>query len=418
MLQKVLIIGKVWPEPKSSAAGSRMMQLVDVFLDQGWNINFASAANESEFSDDLNDLEIKKHNIELNNSSFDDFIKELQPNLVLFDRFTTEEQYGWRVAEHCPDALRILDTEDLHCLRAARQTALKEKRPFETSDLMSTVAKRELASIYRCDLSLIISEYEMQILADFFKVDPSILLYLPFLLEPLTEEEQSQWPDFLSRKNFISIGNFLHEPNWDAVLFLKQEIWPLIRKQLPDAELHVYGAYPSQKVLELNNSKEGFIIKGRAEDAASVMRQARVCIAPLRFGAGLKGKLIEAMLNGTPSVTTDIGAESMHGTLNWCGEIANTAQNLAEAALKLYRNEDLWIQSRKNGTNIISRIFNKSTHRSAFLSKLKSTQGTLTQHRLNNFTGAMLMQHTALSSRYMALWIEEKNKRKDPQSSV
>ncbi len=418
MLQKVLIIGKVWPEPKSSAAGSRMMQLIHLFQTQSWEVSFASAANESEFSDDLKDLEIKKYHIELNNSSFDDFIKELQPNLVLFDRFTTEEQYGWRVAEHCPDALRILDTEDLHCLRAARQKALKEKRTFESSDLMSTIAKRELASIYRCDLSLIISEFEMQLLTDFFKVDASLLLYLPFLLEPLTEEEQSKWPDFSSRKNFISIGNFLHEPNWDAVLFLKQEIWPLIRKQLPDSELHVYGAYPSQKVVELNNAKEGFVIKGRAVDASMVMRQARVCIAPLRFGAGLKGKLIEGMLNGTPSVTTNIGAESMHGTLNWCGEIANTAEDFAKAALKLYTHEDLWIQSQKNGVTIIHSIFNKNTHASAFLSRLKLIQETLTQHRLTNFTGAMLLQHTALSSRYMALWIEEKNKRKDSPSSV
>ncbi len=418
MLQKVLIIGKVWPEPKSSAAGSRMMQLIHFFLAQDWEVSFASASNESEFSDDLKDLEIKKYSIELNNSSFDDFIKELRPHLVLFDRFTTEEQYGWRVAEHCPDTLRILDTEDLHCLRAARQKALKEKRTFENSDLMSTVAKRELASIYRCDLSLIISEYEMQLLTHFFKVDPSLLLYLPFLLEPLTEEEQSRWPDFSSRKNFISIGNFLHEPNWDAVLFLKQEIWPLIRKQLPDAELHVYGAYPSQKVVELNNAKEGFVIKGRAVDASMVMRQARVCIAPLRFGAGLKGKLIDAMCNGTPSVTTDIGSESMHGTLNWCGEIANTAEDLVKAALKLYTHEDCWIQSQKNGVTIIHSIFNKNTHSSGFLSTLKLIQETLPQHRLTNFTGAMLLQHTALSSRYMALWIEEKNKRKDSPSSV
>lgn len=409
-MQRILIIGKVWPESRSSAAGSRMMQLIHLFLEQGWQVNFASTANQSEFSDELSGVGISKFNIELNNSSFDRFVKELQPTLVLFDRFTSEEQFGWRVAEHCPDAIRILDTEDLHCLRAARQLALKEKRAFEKNDLMNPVSMRELASIYRCDLSLIISDVELNLLKDFFKVDAALLHYLPFMLEAPDEKSRSEWPDFDARRHFISIGNFLHEPNWDAVLFLKQEIWPLIRKQLPKAELHVYGAYPTQKVFELNNVKEGFLIKGRAEEVNSVMRRARVCIAPLRFGAGLKGKLIDAMLCGTPSVTTDIGAEAMHEKLNWPGEIANSAEDLAQAAVNLYSDKNLWKQAGENGIHIVKKLFSNKEQGSAFLSRLHLLQHTIKQQRLNNFTGAMLMQQTTLSSRYMALWIEAKNK--------
>ena len=83
----------------------------------------------------------------------------------------------------------------------------------------------------------------------------------------------------------------MHEPNWQSVLHLKNIIWPLIKKQLPKAEVHIYGAYPSQKVLQLNNKKDAFLVKGRAENVASVMEKAKVCLAPLLFGAGLKGKL-------------------------------------------------------------------------------------------------------------------------------
>lgn len=409
-MQRVLIIGKVWPESRSSAAGSRMMQVIHLFLEQDWQVNFASAANESEFSDDLARLAVSKHKIELNNSSFDRFVKELQPTLVLFDRFTSEEQFGWRVAEQCPDALRILDTEDLHCLRAARQLAVKEKRDFEKNDLMNPVSMRELAGIYRCDLSLIISDVELNLLKDFFRVDAALLHYLPFMLEAPDEKSRSEWQDFDTRQHFISIGNFLHEPNWDAVLFLKQEIWPLIRKQLPKAELHVYGAYPTQKVFELNNAKEGFLIKGRAEDVNLVMQQARVCIAPLRFGAGLKGKLVDAMLCGTPSVTTDTGAEAMHGKLSWAGKIANSAEDIAQAAVNLYSDRNVWKRAQENGIHILEEFFSKKEQGSAFLSRLNSLQQTIQQHRMNNFTGAMLMQNTTLSSRYMALWIEAKNK--------
>lgn len=409
-MQRILIIGKVWPESRSSAAGSRMMQLIVFFLEQGWQVNFASAANESEFSDTLNGTAVNKHRIELNNSSFDHFVKELQPTFVLFDRFTSEEQFGWRVAEQCPDAIRILDTEDLHCLRTARQLALKEKRGFEKNDLMNTVSKRELASIYRCDLSLIISNFELNLLKEFFRVDGELLHYLPFMLDAPNKKNRAEWPDFEARQHFISIGNFLHEPNWDAVLFLKQEIWPLIRKQLPKTELHVYGAYPTQKVFEMNNVKEGFLIKGRAEDVNPVMRQARVCIAPLRFGAGLKGKLIDAMLCGTPSVTTNIGAEAMHGNLNWAGEIASCAEDIAQAAINLYSDQNTWKLAQENGIHILKKFFSKKEQAPVFLSRLHLLHQTIKQHRLNNFTGAMLMQHTTLSSRYMALWIEAKNK--------
>jgi glycosyltransferase involved in cell wall biosynthesis len=410
--QNILILGKVWPEPASSAAGSRMLQLIHLFLEQRWKVSFASAASDSEFAVDLKSMGVQKYTIELNNGSFDTFIKEMNPGIVLFDRFTTEEQFGWRVAEHCPCALRILDTEDLHCLRAARHLALKEKRSFEMNDLVNDIARREIAGMYRSDLSLVISGFEMQLLQDFFKVDQTLLHYIPFLLDPVTEEESSKWPSFSSRAHFISIGNFLHEPNWDAVLFLKQEIWPLIRKQLPKAELHIYGAYPSHKVFDLHNLKEGFLVKGRANDAKEVMSQARVCMAPLRFGAGIKGKLADAMVCGTPSITTSVGAEAMHGSLPWNGEISNSAEEIAKAAVRLYTDEMLWKQAQQNGIKIINEIYSKEIYENKFVSKMVSLKNTLHEHRLKNFTGGMLLHHTALSSRYMALWIEAKNKNK------
>ena len=97
-----------------------MLQLINVFRQEGWKITFASAAAASPFMADLKALDVDSAGIELNSGSFDDFAKRLQPSVVLFDRFMTEEQFGWRVAECCPDALRVLDTEDLHCLRSAR----------------------------------------------------------------------------------------------------------------------------------------------------------------------------------------------------------------------------------------------------------------------------------------------------------
>jgi glycosyltransferase involved in cell wall biosynthesis len=353
---------------------------------------------------------VKQVSVKLNDSSFDDYVRELNPQIVLFDRFMTEEQFGWRVADQCPDALRILDTEDLHCLRHARHQALKENRDFKNADLLNDHAKREIASIYRCDLSLIISEYEMELLKTVFKVDEGLLHYLPFMLNPILEADQKSWLSFEERKHFVTIGNFLHAPNWDAVQHLKTDIWPLIRKQLPEAEMHVYGAYCSDNHRQLHSQKDGFLIKGRAEDAQEVISQARVLLAPLRFGAGLKGKLVEAMQNGTPSVTTSIGAEAMHGNLAWSGEVADLPESFANAAIRLSTDEIAWKKTQQNGVSIINQVYSKEKLGSEFIQRIKDTLTNFLDHRQRNFIGSMLMHHTMRSTEFMSRWIEAKNK--------
>ena len=410
--QQILIIGSVWPEPNSTAAGNRMLQLIRVFKSQNWEISFASAASKSEYSYNLESHGITQHHIELNNSSFDEFIKNLQPNIVMFDRFMIEEQFGWRVNQHCPNALTIIDTEDLHCLRFARQEAYKQNKTFSTNDLFSDTAKREIASILRCDASIIISKYEFNLLQSVFKIDKSKLIYTPFLLDEISESHTKKWQSFQSRQHFVSIGNFLHEPNWNSVLYLKETIWPLIKKQLPKAELHIYGAYPSQKVLQLHNEREGLIIKGRAENVASVMSSAKVCLAPLRFGAGLKGKLIDAMLNGTPSVTTEIGAEGMHENLIWPGAIENLPQQFAEKAVELYTNETTWHTAQQAIGPIINTCFSYTKHSETLVSYIEYLSKNIIQHRQENFIGSILNYQHNHATKYMALWIEEKNKTK------
>lgn len=410
--QHVLIIGFVWPEPNSSAAGGRMVQLISIFKEQGFEVTFASPAMDSDYMVDLNSLGVKKKSIALNCSSFDVFVKELNPSIVLFDRFMIEEQFGWRVAENCPNALRLLDTEDLHCLRLARQKAFKENRPFSTDDLLEEdVAKREIASILRCDVSLMISEYEMELLQTVFKIDSNLLYYLPLLLEPIEDSMIQKSPSFEERNNFVFIGNFLHEPNWNAVQYLKETIWPLIRKQLPEAVLHIYGAYPSQKVLQLHQPKQGFYIMGRADDAQEVVKNARVVLAPLRFGAGIKGKLLEAMQCGTPSVTTTIGAESMCGDLPWNGFVTDNPQVFADKAIELYQEKLLWLKAQKNGFEIVEKRYLKSVFENDFVEHILETQTHLKQHRLHNFMGSMLQHHTLTSTKYMSRWIEEKNRK-------
>jgi glycosyltransferase involved in cell wall biosynthesis len=137
---------------------------------------------------------------------------------------------------------------------------------------------------------------------------------------------------------------------------------------MPKAVLYIYGAYPSQKVLQLHQPKQGFFILGRADNAQVVVRNARVMLAPLRFGAGIKGKLLEAMQCGTPSVTSTIGAESMCGDLPWNGFIADDTQIFADNAVELYHNKNLWYEAQENGFRIIEKRYLKSKFENDFIS--------------------------------------------------
>ncbi|CAH0154366.1 MULTISPECIES: glycosyltransferase [unclassified Pedobacter] len=406
--KKLLIIGFVWPEPTSSAAGTRMIQLIDLFLSKGYQINFASAASKSDFSYDFSKTSVVEQQIKLNDESFNVFLKELNPEMVLFDRFMVEEQYGWRVQQECPNALRILDTEDLHCLRSARQQSDKKKQVL---DLFSDTAKREIASILRCDLSIMISEVEMDILKNQFKIDPSLIYYLPFLEEEIDQQVIEKWIPFENRADFVFIGNFLHEPNWNTVQVLKTKIWPVLRKRLPGANLNIFGSYPSQKVLQLDNKGEKFLIKGRALDAKETIAKHRILLAPIQFGAGVKGKFIDAMQVGTPSVTTSVGAEAMKGNLDWNGSIEDNLELFIDEAVKLYQDKNSWQIAQQNGVQIINQRYSAKYFTDQFIKEVEKLASDLRAHRQNNFFGQLLNHHTAQSTKYMSLWIEEKNRK-------
>ncbi|NHM03042.1 glycosyltransferase family 4 protein [Flavobacterium difficile] len=403
-MNKILIISSVWVEPNSSAAGSRMLQLIRFFQSEKYDLEYASIASESEYSIDLSSLGILQHAVQINDSAFDELLLQINPDIVLFDRFMVEEQFGWRVSNVLPNAIKILDTEDLHCLRQARHEAVKKNSKILNYN--SDVAKREIAAIFRCDLSLMVSNYEMNLLQTIFQVPKSILFYLPIWIENFTPEK----PDFHSKQDFVFIGNFYHEPNWDSVLVLKNEIWLKLKDLLPYAKLNIYGAYPTQKVHQLHNPKERFFIHGRAESAEEVICSARVLLAPIRFGAGIKGKLLECMQYGTPSVTTTIGAEAMRDDLPWNGFIANEYSDFIIKAVELYSNQEVWEQAVENGYEIIKQKFMFLIYKSNFLNVLNELQTNLELHRNANFIGQMLQFHSMRSTEFMSRWIEEKNK--------
>lgn len=411
--KRILFIGHVWPEPDSSAAGVRIMQLIKGFLDENYEVHFFCAAQKTEFSADLSSLGVFTEQIRLNHSSFNHQLEKVEPIIVVFDRFMTEEQFGWRVQEVCPTALRVLDTEDLHFLRKSRQRANKENRQINFDDYVSSGVKREVASILRCDISLIISSVEMRLLQEELNVSSKLLYLLPMWSDEYKWDVQREnTKGFYDRKNMVFIGNFLHDPNYDAVLFLKKNIWPSIRKELKDVELHIWGAYCGSKVMQLHQPKEGFFINGRAANLEQVFGSAKVLIAPLRFGAGVKGKLIDAMFNGVPSVTTSIGAESMCTSFSeWGGVVADSIDELVKASVELYTNKERWEDSRLKGYHLLKKDY--LTHDNSWIEDLENIRLNLSKHRQDNFIGMLLSDEASQSLKFMSKWIELKNSQLD-----
>lgn len=408
--KSILIIGHVWPQPQISAAGSRMAQLIHSFTRAGYTTYFASPADPPRQTPALEALHIKSLYLPLNRQQASDTIRDLQPDIVLFDRFMTEEQFAWRVQEEAPHALRILNTEDLHSLRQARHAALEQGVHCDLSFwLQQEITLRELASILRSDLSLIISGSECNWLAKTELVPREIIFYLPFMYDSIKSYKTHSYNNYSNRSDFVFFGYGKHHPNADAVRFMVNRIWPGIRKKLPGVSLAVYGKnYPSD-IQELHNPKEGISIEGWQENLDPLIARARVNLVPLRFGAGLKGKIVHALQHGTPSIMTAIAAEGLFDSPGYERWIAEDPEEFAQKAVQLYEDETLWKDAVARGRAHLAKELDLDLHHKKLHTKLDQLHKGLETHRNKQLISRMLNYQGLLSARYMAKWIEAKN---------
>ncbi len=422
---RALFVGFVWPEPSSSAAGVRTLSLVRVLQRAGWEIHFISPSPENEHAAALRALGVHARTQGPNDPAFDSYVADLKPELAIFDRFVMEEQFGWRVKEHSPETLRVLDTIDLHFLRRGREEALKQgvsledifeaRLDFRSSELGfgHEDALREIAAIYRSDLTLILSDFESALLKRDFGMPAELVLDLPFFFRAGDVRVSAPFED---RVNFVSIGNFRHKPNADSARWLREKLWPQVRARLPEAEVHLYGAYPTREMMALSNPAMGFFVKGQAEDSVATLQRYRVNLAPLRFGAGIKGKIADGWLAGTPTVTTPIGAEGMTASAGdsagvFAGAVARTEDAFVEACVEFYTRRELWSEAQGRGFEALRALFDEDRLGSRFLGAIAQARAELSARRARNFTGAMLSHHQHRSTKYFSRWIEEKTKR-------
>ena len=368
---------------------------------------------------------------------------------VVFDRFYAEEAYSFRIRELCPNAVRILDMQDIHSLRIGRQQLVKEfdqqhtsktrEKAIQLSDeLMEKVMKfnpsthvwtrdnslntkakdtflRELASIHRSDLVLVCGNAEMKMLKQpSWSVAPWKLIPASFFQ---TKAGDTRLRNYDERCDFVSIGGFKHPPNVDSVHLLRR-IWPRIRSLIPQVKLHIYGAYPTNEIQSMHNEKMGLYVHGHIEDINDALLQRRVLLAPLRFGAGIKGKIVDSWVNGVPVVTTPIGAEGMghhhHSDeitmerCDWGGLVVSNEDEFLEAAVKLYSSREMWKDSQSKAIDLVNILFNKEQNLLSIDEALCDSIINLEQRRDEDTIGQLLWHQNNRSTEYFSKWIELK----------
>jgi hypothetical protein len=348
-------------------------------------------------------------------SDIEQILNQTNPDVVVFDRFLAEEQFSFHVHRVLPSALRILDTQDIHSWRRARHSVIKSggsvTDSFNATPCVSQPDYlRELASIHRSDLTLVCGSAEMHLLKTQPMVPASKLAMAPFFTD--LKNMPDKLPTYWNRHNFVSIGNFHHKPNLDSLQWLLQSgMWHRIRQRLPQAEMHIYGAYAPPDFGGVIAGSDGVVMKGYMEDLRQ-LQTYRVLLSPLRFGAGVKGKVVDCWNQGTPVVTTPIGSESMAPSHQDWGGAASCVdeQELESAAVELYSDAASWDRAQANGFRLLHHLYSASSNVDSLRSQLESHLASLSTRRAEDHYQAVLWHQSLRSTKYFSRWIELKEK--------
>jgi len=375
--RKLLIIAHLWPESNTTAAGQHLLTLIQSFKNAKYQVHLGCTLDKTPLGDSLSEYDIQVHRIALNCNSFDELLVDLRPEVILFDRFISEEQFGWRVYKNLPQCLTLLNTEDLHSLRLSRSKGKEEE--WETTDTF----KREIASFYRVDKVLIISREEINKLTALLPSIGSKLIYAPLIIH------RREITNHINRKSwsFVFFGSGKHPGN-KATLQRIIEMWPNILKIQPESSLFIFGAYYPESLINKANKLKQVSFLGWVEDLDTILHNYQFLLSPTPFGAGLKGKVLQSINNGVICLCSSIASEGidiesrsqwMHlnsereylnaieNTLINCGILENERSIQSELLHHFtdFSNDswiaDLTVESNSNASEILKQVMRHST---------------------------------------------------------
>ena len=347
--RRALVVDNYMITPDRESGSVRMRHLFTILQGLGFKVTFA-AANLEAPEPDVGALQ--RAGVEVLNRPYVKRLREhlaargADYDLVILSRADAAARTLDAARTHCTRARILFDTVDLHFLRERR---LAEMRGDAATRAVAERRKtQELDLMRRADLTLVVSEAERDLLAT---EAPEIRVEVVSNIHPIHGSSQP----FAARSGLLFIGSFAHPPNTDAVLWLCREIMPLLRARAAGIRLEVIGADPPREVLACAASDVAIL--GHVPDVAPHFACARVSVAPLRYGAGVKGKINQSLAHGLPVVATGIAAEGMHLIDGESVLLADDAPALAAAIARLHGDPALWQRLSDGGLRVMEAHF-------------------------------------------------------------
>ena len=268
-------------------------------------------------------------------------------DFVYITRYSVAERYIDLIRQCAPNAKIVFCNADLHFLREVR-AALAARDP-KMMEKATRTRELELEVIRRADVTLSYTETEAAVIAS-HTLDGAKVMKCPWVIEAAAEA-----PPFAARSGIAFLGSFNHPPNEDAVAYFVAEIMPELRRRRPGVKFHIYGSNAPKSLQAL--AAEDVVIEGFVDDVAEVYRSCRVFVAPLRSGAGIKGKVIGALAAGAPSVISPLAAEGIGLSAGAEALVAESPQEWASAILSLYDDEARWSEMSARALAFVRRNF-------------------------------------------------------------
>ena len=347
---RVLVLDHCTPTPDKDAGSGTVFNFILLLRENGFQVTFIPEDNFLYFQQYTRDLQragvetlyrphhtsVLKHLKEANN----------RYDLVVIIRPVVAERHMDAVRRLCPKAKILYHTIDLHYLRMLREAALDggEKKKKAAQIMKAS----ELGIIKSAAASIVVSAAEKELLE---KEAPGTNIQLFPLIMNVGEPSSG----FKERSGIVFVGGYQHTPNVDAAKYFAREIFPLLRKKIPGIRFFVVGSNPPPEVMAL--ADDDVVVLGFVENLEPLLDKMRVAVAPLRYGAGIKGKIISAMGLGLPGVATSIAVEGMGIRSGEEILVADTATAMADEIERLYKDEELWVRLSSAGLKFADRMF-------------------------------------------------------------
>lgn len=347
---RVLILDACTPTPDQDSGSLRMMNLMQIFMDLGYHVSFMpeNMAHFDHYTRDLQRLGVECIHAPKYSSPLDYLqSKGRYFDWVILSRYYVAEPVMPMIRSYCPKAQIWFDTVDLHYLREGRMAEMAGDAA--AAKAAAKTKEKEYAVAKACDLTLVVSPYELQVMN---QEDPTVEVAVLSNIHAVHGGHVGH----AKSQDIMFIGGYQHTPNVDGILWFVQDILPTICQSIPDLKLHIIGSKAPPEVERLgqhpNVEFHGFVA-----DIEPLMRTIRLAVAPLRFGAGVKGKVNMSMSYGQPVVGTHVAVEGMYTQHGHDVMMADEAAAFAAAVVELYQSKTLWEQLSKGGIENVEKWF-------------------------------------------------------------